>query len=60
MGTLDLTSIESIMQTPKSAVNVDTMGAYTTLSLALNTAYCGILSSEMNVKNKIVTNMANA
>lgn len=54
----DLTSIESIIATPKTAVNVDTMGTYTTLSLALNTAYCGPLFSTMNCKDKLLTNVA--
>lgn len=56
----DLTSIESIISTPKTAVNVDTMSTYTTLSLALNTAYCGALFTTMDVKGKQITNMADA
>lgn len=54
----DISSIEAILSTPKTAVNVDTMSTYTTLSLALNTAYCGPLFSTMDVKGKRVTNMA--
>jgi hypothetical protein len=56
----DISSIESILSTPKTAVNVDTMSTYTTLSLALNTSYCGPLFSTMDIKNKILTNMADA
>lgn len=59
IGTVpDLTSIDSILATPNTAVNVTTMGNYTTLQLALNTAYCGPLFSTMNVKGKKITNVS--
>ena len=54
----DLSSIDAIISTPKTAVNVDTMSGYTTLSLALNTAYCGPLFDTMNCKDKRVTGVA--
>jgi hypothetical protein len=58
LATVDISSIDSILATPKTAVNVDTMGTYTTLQLALNTAYCGPLFSTMNCKDKILTGVA--
>ena len=60
LATVDISSIDSILATPKTAVNVDTMGTYTTLQLALNTAYCGPLFDTMDVKGKRVTNMGDA
>ena len=51
-------TIDEILATPNVAVNVSTMGNYTTASLALNTAYCGPLFSTMNVKGKRITNAA--
>ncbi len=54
----NLGTIEGILATPKTAVNVDTMSGYTTLSQALNTAYCGPLFDTMNCKDKRVTGVA--
>lgn len=44
------------MNYPSSAVNVTSMATNVASSLALNTAYCGPLSSNMNVKGKLITN----
>lgn len=56
----DLSSIDSILATPKTAVNINTMSTFTGFYVGMNTAYCGILSSDMDVKNKRLTNMADA
>jgi hypothetical protein len=56
----DITSIDAILATPKTACNVTTTSNLITLNLALNTAYCGPLFSTMDVKDKRVTNMADA
>jgi hypothetical protein len=53
-------TLEEITATPNVATTVQTVGNYITASLALNTAYCGPLFSTMDVKEKIVTNMADA
>ena len=60
MSTLDLTSLDTILATPNSACNVATTNSLITGNLLLSTAYCGLLSSTMNVKGKRVTNMADA
>ncbi len=57
MATLDISSLESIENTLKSGVNVQTMSSYTTFSQLLNTAYCGPLSDQMGLKNKRVVDM---
>jgi hypothetical protein len=60
LSTLPGLSIDEIAATPNVAVNVSTMGNYITASLALNTAYCGPLFSTMSLKDKRVTDMADA
>jgi hypothetical protein len=58
LSTLDVTSLDTILATPNSACNVTTTSNLITGNLLLSTAYCGPLSSNMNVKGKIITNMA--
>ena len=60
LATLPGLSIEDILATPNVATSVQTAINLITANLALNTAYCGPLFSTMDVKGKIVTNMANA
>ena len=58
LSTLDVTSLDTILATPNSACNVTTTSNLITGNLLISTAYCGPLSSTMNVKDKRVTNMA--
>lgn len=60
LATVPGLSLEEIISSGSSAVNVNTLSTYTSLSLLLNTAYCGPISSNMDVKNKKITNMASA
>lgn len=48
--------MDGILAYPFSAVNVTSLTTNVASSLALNTAYCGPLSSTMNVKGKVIKN----
>lgn len=56
LASVDVSSLDSILATPNVAANVNTASTLSTFQIALNTAYCGPLSSEMSVKNKLITN----
>lgn len=53
-------SVGGISSFPTNAVNVATMTGWTGAMVALNTPYCGPLSSDMDVKDKRVVNMGDA
>jgi len=55
----DLSSLESILNTPNTAVNATSMSTYVQLYNALNTLYAGPLFSTINMKGKKPYNVAN-